>query len=106
MSGPPLSASYEQIAAHPRYQELLRKRNRFSGVLAVLTLLVFAAFIVFAMNREAFAAGISTGSAISWGMVISVVLIFFAQIVAGIYVWRANGEFDAISRALIKETSQ
>lgn len=106
MSAPPLSASYEQIAAHPRYQELLRKRNRFSGILAALTLLVFAGFLVFAMNREAFAAGISAGSAISWGIVVSVILIVFALIVAGIYVRRANSEFDAISRALIKETSQ
>lgn len=96
----------DRIVAHPKYQELLRKRNRFSLLLSVIVLIVCVSFVAFAMDPVAFSARIAEGSAISWGIVIGFSIEVFCFIMTGIYVWRANGEFDAINRALIKETSQ
>ena len=46
------------------------------------------------------------GSAITWGIPIGVGLIFSAFILTGIYVRRANGEFDALNTAILKEAEQ
>lgn len=96
----------DRIEANPKYQELLRKRNRFSLLLSAIVLLVCISFVVFAMDPVAFSARIAEGSAISWGIVIGFLIEIFCFIMTGIYVWRANGEFDTMNRALIKEASQ
>ena len=51
-------------------------------------------------------AKISPGSSITWGIPLGVGLIVSAFILTGIYVRRANGEFDDLNNAILKEAAQ
>jgi uncharacterized membrane protein (DUF485 family) len=39
----------------------------------------------------------------TWGMPIGLFVIVFTVVITGIYVWRANSEFDALTAAIRKE---
>ena len=49
---------------------------------------------------------LSPDSSITWGIPIGVGLIVSAFILKGIYVRRANGEFDELNNAILKEAGQ
>jgi uncharacterized membrane protein (DUF485 family) len=43
------------------------------------------------------------GSSITLGLVLGIAVILSAIVLTGIYVWRANGEFDELSRQVVAE---
>ncbi len=93
---------YKQIYADPEFHELERKRGVFSWTLACITLLVYFSFIlVIAFVPEWFARPISEGSIITWGIPCGLGVIFLSFILTGIYVFRANGEFDHLTRDIV-----
>ncbi|MFB0705156.1 DUF485 domain-containing protein, partial [Pseudomonas protegens] len=51
-------------------------------------------------------AKLSPTSSITWGIPIGVGLILSAFILTAIYVRRANGEFDELNNAILKEAQQ
>ena len=51
-------------------------------------------------------AKLTPDSSITWGIPIGVGLILSAFILTGIYVRRANGEFDELNNAILKEAGQ
>ncbi|WP_025732335.1 DUF485 domain-containing protein [Carnimonas nigrificans] len=99
--------SYSQILDDPRFQELVSKRNRLSWTLSALILIVYLAFIfLIAFAPQVLGTRISADSVITWGIPIGVGLILFAFILTGIYVRRANGEFDRLTKAILDEVQQ
>lgn len=98
---------YERVVAHPQYAELTRKRSRFALVLSFIVLAVFYAFVALATLAPAsFAAPVTEGLTWPLGLVAGFVIQIFAFVMTGVYVRRANGEFDAINRRLIEEASR
>ncbi|MCY1453852.1 Inner membrane protein YjcH [compost metagenome] len=51
-------------------------------------------------------AKLSPDSSITWGIPLGVGLIVSAFILTAIYVRRANGEFDEMNKAILKEAQQ
>lgn len=98
---------YERVVAHPKYAELMRKRNRFALILSAIVLTVFYAFVFVAtMAPDSFAAPIGEGYTWCAGLAAGFVIQAFAFAMTGVYVRRANGEFDAINRVLIEEAGR
>ena len=98
---------YLSIQNSPRFKELVKKRERFAWILSAIMLGLYAAFILLiAYGSLIMGAKLYPGSAITWGIPIGVGLIFSAFILTGIYVRRANGEFDALNTAILKEAEQ
>ena len=98
---------YLSIQNSPRSKELVKKRERFAWILSAIMLGLYAAFILLiAYGSHIMGAKLYPGSAITWGIPIGVGLIFSAFILTGIYVRRANGEFDALNTAILKEAEQ
>ena len=92
-----------RIRQHPKFLELERKRSRFSWGLSAAMLLIYYGYILIV----AFAPGVlgqplSAGSATTIGMPIGVGVILAAVSLTGIYVWRANGEFDRLTREIVE----
>lgn len=91
-----------KIAANPQYQELKRKRNRFGWWLAAAMMVVYYGFIVLvafdkALLSQRLGAGVMTlGIPVGFGVIV------FTIVITGIYVRRANHEFDALSDAVAK----
>lgn len=91
------------IRNHPKYQELVKKRTRFSWIMAIIMLLIYYSFIM----TIAFAPGflgtpISEDAVTTVGIPIGIGVIISAFILTGIYVVRANTKFDRLN-AEIKE---
>lgn len=96
----------EAIKNDPNFQELVSKRSRFAWTLTIAMLIVYFAFILtIAFNPSALAIPLRSDSVTTIGIPIGIIIIVFAFILTGIYVRRANGEFDELT-AKIKKTAK
>ncbi len=91
----------EKIKADPAYAELLQKRGGFAIKLSVAMLVVYFAFILtIAFDPSALGAPLSSDSVTTIGIPIGMFIIVFAFALTGIYVKRANGEFDDLANKI------
>ena len=97
--------SAEKIRSNPKYAELVRKRSGFAWSLSALVLMIYYGFIlVIAFAPQFLAAPLFAGGVTTIGFPIGVGVILSAIALTGIYVYRANGEFDDLTKELIEGT--
>ena len=95
-----------RIEANPKYQALKRKRGGFGWLLTLLMLLAYYGFIgLIAFDKEFLAKPIGAGVT-TLGIPIAFGVIVFTIAITGLYVRRANSEFDALTREIIEEATQ
>ncbi len=104
MAGEPITggeaARYDEVVADPRYQRLVRRRGRFTWTLTVIMLVAYFGYVAFiAFDKAALARPIGNGVT-SLGIPVGVGIILLAIVLTGLYVRRANREFDPLVRAL------
>lgn len=86
---------YARIFADAEFQALQRRRQRFAWLLSVLVFAAFLAFILaVAFTPRWLALPISEHSVISRGIPLGSATIVFGFVLTGLFVRRANGEFD------------
>lgn len=100
-------AIYQRIENNPRFKELVQKRERFAWTLSWIMMILYFGFILLI----AFAPGwlgtpISEDSSVTRGIPIGVGLIVVSFVLTGIYVIRANGEFDRLNHQVLQEAGQ
>jgi uncharacterized membrane protein (DUF485 family) len=92
----------EKIENNPSFKELVHKRSGFAWKMTIVMLIVYYAFILtIAFSPETLGKPLGEG-VMSVGIPVGIALIIFSFIMAGIYTFRANGEFDTLT-AKIKE---
>jgi uncharacterized membrane protein (DUF485 family) len=97
-------AMIARIRANPSYIELKRKRGAFSWILTVIMLVIYYTYIYFvAFEPGVLAEPIASGDVTSIAIPIGIFVILSAIVLTGIYVWRANGEFDRLTRRIAEE---
>lgn len=88
------------VAADPRYGELVRRRGRFGWTLtAVMLAAYFGYVLLIAFDKPLLARPIGRGVT-SLGIPLGVGVILLAIVLTGLYVRRANRDFDALAAAL------
>jgi uncharacterized membrane protein (DUF485 family) len=93
-----------RILENPKFQELVAKRDAFALVLSALMLGIYFGFILLIAFGKAFL-GTPLGAGVTtWGIPVGVGVIASAFVLTGIYVQRANGEFDELNRQILEET--
>jgi uncharacterized membrane protein (DUF485 family) len=93
--------SVEAIKRHPLYDELVSKRKRFAWILTIAMLVIYYGFIlVIAFAPKSLAAPLAAGSVMTVGIPVGVLIILSAFVLTGIYVFRANGEFDRLTKSI------
>jgi uncharacterized membrane protein (DUF485 family) len=96
----------EKIQNHPKYHELRSKRNSFGWLLATLMMVVYYGYIaLIAFNKPFLAKPIGNGVT-TIGIPIGLGVILFTIIITGIYVRRANSEFDALTNEIMKDVTK
>jgi len=96
----------QKIQSHPKYLELRTKRNRLGIFLTALMLLAYYGYIaLIAFDKKFLAQPIGAGVT-SLGIPIGMGVIIFTIVITGIYVRRANGEFDSLTKDILKDASQ
>lgn len=97
-----------RIQRHPKFQELVQRRSSFSWLLSFVVLGLFYGFILLVAFNPALMAMRLGGEAsvITFGPVaiLSMFVLFWA--LTAVYVRRANGEFDDLTRELIEDATQ
>lgn len=98
---------YQRIDSNPRFKELVAKRERFAWLLSVIMLSLYVGFILLiAFAPQVLGTKVSPESSVTWGIPLGVGLIVSAFVLTGIYVRRANGEFDRLNQEVLKEIQQ
>jgi uncharacterized membrane protein (DUF485 family) len=96
----------DRIRVNPKYAELKQKRSGFGWMLTLLMMVVYYGYIaLIAFNKEFLAQPIGAGVT-TIGIPIGMGVIVFTVIITGIYVRRANDEFDRLTREILQEVSK
>jgi uncharacterized membrane protein (DUF485 family) len=102
-----LKGAYAEITKNPKFKVLTRKRRRFVILLSSLVLGAYYAFMaIVAFKPQLLATPVAEGSALTIGWPIGTALVIGGWLLTGLYIRRANTEFEALSQDLIKETGQ
>ena len=94
-----------RIRNNPKFQELERKRNSFSWSLAVLMVVIYAVFIGLVAFDQGFMAEPIGGGPITMAFPLGLGVIAISIILTGVYVVRANSEFDRLTQEIIGQVS-
>jgi uncharacterized membrane protein (DUF485 family) len=95
-----------KIEANPKYHELRRKRNSFGWLLTIIMMVVYYGYIaLIAFNKPFLAQPIGAGVT-TVGVPLGMFVIVFTIVITGIYVRRANGEYDRLTAEILKEASK
>lgn len=88
------------IKADPNYQKLVSSRSKFGWALTWSMMLVYYGFILLvAFNKELMATRLGEG-VMTLGLPIGLFVIVFTVLITGIYVRRANGQYDELTAAI------
>ena len=96
----------DKIQKHPKYLELRKKRNTFGWSLTLLMMIVYYGYIALIAFNKPFLAQPIGGGVTSLGVPIGMGVIIFTIVITGIYVRRANSEFDALTTDILKDASK
>jgi len=94
----------EHIRNNPKYQMLVKKRSRFAWTLSIIMLVVYYAFILtIAFDPQLLGTPLEEGKVTTVGIPVGIAIIIIAFALTGVYVKRANSEFDDLSREVKAE---
>ncbi len=96
----------DRIRANPKYQELVSKRNSYGWIMTALMMIVYYGYILLVAFNKEFLAQKTGAGVMSVGIPIGVGVILFTVIITGIYIRRANTEFDDLKAQVIKEATK
>ncbi|HCB1500938.1 DUF485 domain-containing protein [Klebsiella sp. RHBSTW-00484] len=94
----------QRIENSAHFRELVAARQRFATILSLIMLVIYVGFILLI----AFAPGwlgtpLHAGTSVTRGIPIGIGVIVISFVLTGIYVWRANGEFDQLTKSILSE---
>ena len=93
-----------KILANPKFAEMVGKRSRFAIMLSLIVLVPYYTFMLLtSLKPGLFTATIAEGSVITIGWPIAALIVIGGWLMTGVYVRRANGEFDELNEAILKE---
>lgn len=88
----------DRIKNDPDFLQLTRVRSKFAWTLTIVMLVIYFGFVlVIAFDPSLLGTPLSEGSVTTVGIPVGVGVILSAFILTGIYVRRANGEFDELT---------
>ena len=95
-----------RIRANPKYQELRSKRSSFGWWLTLLMMVVYYGYIALIAWDKSFLSQPIGAGVTTIGVPIGMGVIIFTIIITGIYVRRANNEFDKLTREILEDVSK
>ena len=97
--------SVRAISENPTYQHLVKTRSRYAWTLTALLMIVFYGYIyLVAFHREIMAERIGDG-VMTLSIPLGLGVIVFTVVITGVYVRRANADFDKWTRE-VKESAK
>src|SRR5271165_4675802 len=95
------------IRSNPLFETLVRRRSRFVACLTAVTIIPWCAYILVAgFAPDVLAIRFSELSIINIGWPIAVLMIVGTWCLTGLYLFRANGEFDELTEKILAGEKQ
>lgn len=99
--------TYQRIRANPKFQDMVKRRGRFAALLSAIVLVAYYGFMmVVAFKPALLHHNLSEGSVLTIGMPIGAGIIIVSWLLTGLYVYRANTDFDKVNEEVLKEAGQ
>jgi len=95
---------YEKIRSNPKYQQLVSRRSGLGRTLSIAMLVIYFGFILLVGYAPKLLGTPLGGGVTTIGIPIGMVVIVSAFVLTGIYVRRANAEYDALIRQIVEES--
>jgi uncharacterized membrane protein (DUF485 family) len=96
-------AVYERIRTNPKFQELSGRRRRLAITLSAVVLVSYYGFMmIVAFAPTLLARPLASGSMTSVGVPVVAGLVVLYWLLTGIYVRRANAEFDVLNDEIVR----
>ncbi|MBP8133927.1 MULTISPECIES: DUF485 domain-containing protein [Zoogloea] len=93
-----------KIRANPKFAEMVGKRTRLAILLSLIVLVPYYTFMLLtSLQPQLFTATISEGSVITIGWPIAALIVVGGWLMTGIYISKANGEFDDLNKQILDE---
>lgn len=98
---------YQRIRENPHFDELVRKRSQLSWALvAVVMVLFYGLILVVAFNPSLMGQRLGGETSVyTLGVAVILAMFVFFWVITALYVNRANGEFDELTKKLIREAT-
>ena len=91
----------DRIKNDPDFIQLVTVRTKFAWTLTIVMLVIYFGFVLtIAFDPSILGTPLSAGSVTTVGIPVGVAVILSAFLLTGIYVRRANGEFDELTRRI------
>ena len=88
----------DMIKNDPDYIKLVSERSKFAWTLTIVMLIIYFGFVlVIAFDPKLLGTPLSAGSVTTVGIPVGIGVIISAFVLTGIYVRRANSEFDELT---------
>lgn len=98
---------YELVKNNPKFHQLVARRSRLAwGLSGIILLMYFSFIIIIAFAPHILGQVIYESSTITLGVPVGVFIIIMAFVLTGVYVRKANKEFDLINQEIIDEAQQ
>lgn len=93
-----------KVTTNPKFKELVHKRNSLATTLTIAVLVLYFGFILLVAFAKGFLATPIGAGLMTWGVPLGVGVIVGAFVLTGIYVRRANAEFDTLTAQIVEES--
>ena len=95
--------AYARVRSHPKFVELVERRSRYAWTLSIAMLAIYYGFImVVAFAPELLGVPLADGAVMTVGIPVGILIILAAFVLTGLYVRRANTEFDALNQEILE----
>ena len=94
------NATLRQIESDPNFIKLVRERDTLGWTLTIIMLVIYYGFIALVAFAPSVIAVKLAGS-ITLGIILGLAIIVAAIVLTGIYVMRANADFDDLTAAIV-----
>ena len=99
--------AFHAVKASPAFRELAQKRSLTAWSLTAIVLGTYYCYmLVVALRPDILHAPLAEGGMLTVGVPVAALIIVFSWAMTGVYIWRANGEFHRLNRAMIEEAGK
>lgn len=96
-----------KISINPIYQKLVAERSRFGWILTIVVLAAYLGFLyLVAFKQELLAQPLFEGGVTTLSIPVGIGMILITIILTGVYVRRANNQYDKLTELVKKEVGQ
>lgn len=97
-------ASWKDVQSNPKFQQLVSKRKSLGWTLSAIMLVVYMGFILLVAYAPKFLGTPLGAGVMTVGVPVGLFVIVAAFILTGIYVSKANAEFDQLTKQIVEES--